>query len=132
MTPAAAAEALAAAKARGDDADKLLAAWAQLDSRVLKPLFGGKVTAATALGGILFRGGPVGGGGGGGAGGAREEEEDDESEPLARASFSQPAPAAAAATTAAAAASDSSPLIFNDEQFAGIAEPGLYVPPGGL
>lgn len=129
MAPAEAAEALAAAKARGDDADKLLAAWAQLDSRVLKPLFGGKVTAATALGGILFRGGPVGGGGGGGGGGAggggaRADEEELESEPLARATT---------ATTAAAAtnASDASPLIFNDEQF-GTAEPGLYVPPGGL
>ena len=92
MSPAAAAEALAAAKARGDDADKLLFAWGQLDSRVLKPLFGGKVnSAATALGGILFRGGPVGGGGGGGTAGVggRGDEEESESEPLARAAFPQ-------------------------------------------
>ena len=141
MSPAAAAEALAAAKARGDDADKLLFAWGQLDSRVLKPLFGGKVnSAATALGGILFRGGPVGGGGGGGTAGVggRGDEEESESEPLARAAFPQQQPAAAAAAAAttaaeAAAASDASPLLFNDEQlFAGTAEPGLYVPPGGL
>ena len=125
MSQGEAAEALSAAKARGDDADRLLAAWAQLDSRVLKPLFGGKVKVNAALGGILFRGGPIGGGG------AEEEEEEEEEEPLAGAFRPQPATTAAAATTAASGAS-SSPLFFNDEQFAGTAEPGMYVPPGGL
>lgn len=57
MTPGAAAEALSAAKAQGDDADKLLAAWSQLDARVLKPLFGGKVKAPN-LGGFSFGAGP--------------------------------------------------------------------------
>lgn len=133
MTPSEAAEALSSAKAQGDDADKLLAAWSQLDSRVLKPLFGGKVRPLS-LGGILFRGGAVGGGGGGGG--------EEESEPLARAPQQQPPAAssgAAAATTTAAAAgannNSNASLLFNDvdeEQFAGTATPGLYVPPGGL
>ena len=134
MTPSAAAEALSAAKSRGDDADRLLAAWAQLDSRVLKPLFGGRVKAA-ALGGILFRGGPVGGGGGGRGGGGGGDGGEEESVPLAGGGAFPPRPQQepdAAATTATASSGAASPLFFSDEQFAGTAEPGLYVPPGGL
>lgn len=133
MTPGAAAEALSAAKAQGDDADKLLAAWSQLDARVLKPLFGGKVKAPN-LGGILFRGGTVGGGGvgggsgGGGGGGAAAAAAAEESESLA---FIPPHPAVVAAAAANNGNNASStPLLSSDEQFGGTAEPGLYVPPG--